>query len=162
MSIIGGSLNDGNILILLEEGNIIQQCLSPHEGNNSSSSQDSARVLFQTHVSTKREVSPTLSIWSVSWLFSTNICICRGFYCFRRACQACPLPATLASLIVADDTNYSSYHPVIFEQHDEHVICQTILHLGGAAGPTGVDALGWCCLCTSFRAASTGLFHSLA
>ena len=34
----------------------------------------------------------------------------------------CPLPATPASLIVADATNYSSCHPVIFKQLDEHVI----------------------------------------
>ena len=74
----------------------------------------------------------------------------------------CPLPATPASWIVTDATNYSSCHPVIFEQLDEHVIRRTALHLGGAAGPSGVDALGWRHLCTSFRAASTDLCRSLA
>jgi len=65
-------------------------------------------------------------------------------------------------LVVTDATNYSSCHPVIFEQLDEHVIRRTALHLGGATGPSGVDALGWCHLCTSFQAASMDLCHSLA
>ena len=74
----------------------------------------------------------------------------------------CPLSATPASLIVTDATNYSSCHPVIFEQLDEHVIRRTALHPGGTAGPSGVDALGWRHLCTSFRVASTDLCCSLA
>ena len=74
----------------------------------------------------------------------------------------CPTPDTSASLIVTDATNYSSCHPVIFEQLDEHVIRQTSLCLDGAAGPSGVDAFGWRRLCTSFRAASTDLCRSLA
>ena len=58
--------------------------------------------------------------------------------------------------------NYSSFHPVIFEQLDDHVIHRTALHLGGAAGPSGMDAWGWRRICTSFRAASTDLYCSLA
>ena len=32
----------------------------------------------------------------------------------------------------------------------------------GAAGPLGLDALGWRCLCTSFQGASNDLCDSLA
>jgi len=39
----------------------------------------------------------------------------------------------LPQLTVTDSTNYSSCHPVIFEQLDKHVIRQTSLHLDGAA-----------------------------
>ena len=36
------------------------------------------------------------------------------------------------------------------------------MRVDGAAGPSGVDAQGWRRLCTSFRAASGDLCHSLA
>ena len=68
-----------------------------------------------------------------------------------------PMPATPASLIITDAMTYRSCHSVIFEQLDEHVICQTALHLGSAARPFGVNTFGWHCLCISFHAASTDL-----
>ena len=53
-------------------------------------------------------------------------------------------------------------HPVIFECLDEHVIHSTVLHVDGAAGPSGLDAHSWRRFCTSFRNASTDLCRSLA
>ena len=61
-----------------------------------------------------------------------------------------------------DATNFSSCHPVIFDCLDDNVIRQTVLCLGGAAGPSGVDAQGWHCPCTPFRVASVNLCRSLA
>ena len=44
-------------------------------------------------------------------------------------------------------------HPVIFDCLDEHVINSIVLHVDydGAAGPSGLDAHSWWCLCTSFQ-----------
>lgn len=36
------------------------------------------------------------------------------------------------------------------------------LHTSGAAGPSGIDALGWRRLCTAHKSASVELYHSLA
>ena len=53
-------------------------------------------------------------------------------------------------------------HPVIFEAIDASMIRSIALRITGAAGPSGIDALGWRRLCTSFKSASLDLCHSLA
>ena len=53
-------------------------------------------------------------------------------------------------------------HPVRFESLDASVIKNAVLKTSGAAGPSGLDVLGWRCLCTSFKSASQDLCHSLA
>ena len=53
-------------------------------------------------------------------------------------------------------------HPVIFEAIDASMIRSMALRITGAAGPSGIDALGWRRLCTSFKSASLDLCHSLA
>ena len=42
------------------------------------------------------------------------------------------------------------------------MICDTVLRMDGAAGPSGLDAASWKRLCTSFKGASTDLCESLA
>jgi len=51
-------------------------------------------------------------------------------------------------------------HPVIFDCLTDEVLRRVVLHMDGAAGPSGVDARGWRRLCTSFRSASVDLCHS--
>jgi len=53
-------------------------------------------------------------------------------------------------------------HPVLFDSLDATVIRSAALRTSGAAGPSGLDALGWRRLCTSFKSASMELCHSLA
>ncbi len=53
-------------------------------------------------------------------------------------------------------------HPVVFEALDSSAIKSAALHINGAAGPSGLDALSWRRLCTSFKTASQELCHSLA
>ena len=62
--------------------------------------------------------------------------------------------------IINDDP--PDVHPVLFESLDADVIRSAALHTSGAAGPSGVDALGWRRLCTSFKTASFELCNSLA
>ena len=52
-------------------------------------------------------------------------------------------------------------HFVLFDNLNSDLIRQTALRTTGAAGPSGVDAMGWRRFCTSFKA-SHDLCHSLA
>ena len=53
-------------------------------------------------------------------------------------------------------------HPIIFKFLDASVVCSAALRVSGAAGPSGLDAHEWRCLCTSHKAASSDLCVSLA
>ena len=53
-------------------------------------------------------------------------------------------------------------HPVVFDCLDGGVIRSAALRTHGSAGPSGVDAVGWRRLCTSFQNASSELCNSLA
>ena len=68
-------------------------------------------------------------------------------------------PVNHDSIINADPPDL---HPVLFESLDASIIKSAALHISGAAGPSGLDALSWRRLCTSFKAASQELCHSLA
>ena len=46
-------------------------------------------------------------------------------------------------------------HPVMFEPLDATMIKSAALQTSGAAGLSGLDAIGWRRLCTSYRSAST-------
>ena len=73
-----------------------------------------------------------------------------------------PSPVTPLSLINPGTTDLQSCHTVIFDCLDGGLIRRTAVRIEGFAGPSGVDALGWKRLCTSFRTASSDLFPSLA
>ncbi len=60
-------------------------------------------------------------------------------------------------VIIKDDPQ--DVHPVLFESLDATIIRSAALNTSGAAGPSGIDELGWRRLCTS---ASADLCHSLA
>ena len=51
---------------------------------------------------------------------------------------------------------------VIFNSLDANAICSAALRVNGAAGPSGLDAHGWRCFCTSFKNDSRDLCASLA
>ena len=53
-------------------------------------------------------------------------------------------------------------HPIIFESIDASAIRSAAMNITGSAGPSGIDAHGWKRLCTSFKEASSELYHSLA
>ena len=53
-------------------------------------------------------------------------------------------------------------HPIVFESIDATVIRSAAINATGSTGPSGLDAHGWRRLCTSFKAASSDLCHSLA
>ena len=73
-----------------------------------------------------------------------------------------PMLATPGGIVAPDTPPPVSCHPAIFDCLDEHLIRRTALRIGGAAGPSGLDAHGWRRLCTSFHNASVDLCCSLA
>ena len=73
-----------------------------------------------------------------------------------------PSPITPTSLVTSNTTSFQGCHPIIFDYLNGDLICRTAVRVEGSAGPSGVDALGWRRLCTSFQTASSDLCHSLA
>ena len=67
-----------------------------------------------------------------------------------------------SSAFLSYPTSKLPSHPVIFDSLDGASIQSAALHTNGSAGPSGLDALGWRRLCTSFQRASTDLCNSLA
>ena len=53
-------------------------------------------------------------------------------------------------------------HPVIFDRIYEDLIRNTAIKTEGSAGPSGLDAVAWRRLCTSFKSCSTDLCHALS
>ena len=66
------------------------------------------------------------------------------------------------SALLAPETPTEKPHQVIFDELNGHLIRATALKTEGAAGPSGIDSLGWRHLCTSFREASLDLCEALA
>ena len=53
-------------------------------------------------------------------------------------------------------------HPIVFEELDGICVRCTALRTGGAAGPSGLDAVAWRRMCTSFQRNSDDLCEALA
>ena len=66
------------------------------------------------------------------------------------------------SALLPPDPPAQEPHPVTFHQLTGPLIRTTALRTEGAAGPSGIDALGWRRLCTSFCVASSNLCEPLA
>ena len=71
-------------------------------------------------------------------------------------------PAHQNAIRAHEDMDYTEVHPVIFDSIDALSIKQAALHVSGAAGPSGTDALAWKRFATSFGAASDDLCSALA
>jgi hypothetical protein len=70
-----------------------------------------------------------------------------------------PIPETLLSDTELDQT---CFDPIIFERLTGESIKQVAMRTNGAAGPPGVDAFAWRCICSSFKSTSTDLCNALA
>ena len=66
------------------------------------------------------------------------------------------------SSLIEPDSPPPEPHPVMFEVIDGQLIRSTMLKMDGAAGPSGLDAAAWKCMCTSLKIASADLCESLA
>ena len=73
-----------------------------------------------------------------------------------------PMLATSGGIVPPDTPPPVGCHPAIFDCLDEHLIRHIALRIGGAAGPSGLDAHGWQRLCASFHNTSVDLCCSLA
>ena len=68
-------------------------------------------------------------------------------------------PAHENALLCVQNEN-PDFHPIAFNQITPEAVRRAVLRTEGAAGPSGVDTLGWRRLCTSFRGASSDLCSS--
>ena len=65
-------------------------------------------------------------------------------------------PSKQSSIIKADP-EIASPQPVLFDEIDEPLIRSIPLRMGGAAGPSGLNAAVWKQMCTSFKPVSVDL-----
>ena len=74
-----------------------------------------------------------------------------------------PQGPVIPEVILSNETLPPDHDPhfVLFDNLNSELIRQTAIRTTGAAGPSGVDAMGWRRFCTSFKA-SRDLCHSLA
>ena len=69
-------------------------------------------------------------------------------------------PATPSA--ISEQTPAIEPHSVVFDQIDGSMIRSIIQQMDGSAGPSGLDAHAWKCLCSSFHNASDDLCRSVA
>ena len=70
-----------------------------------------------------------------------------------------PKPSVLVS---PSDFSPLPFHPALFDNIDGILIHCTILHMDGAAGPSGLYVASWKKLCTAFQEASDTLCDALS
>ena len=70
-----------------------------------------------------------------------------------------PVPSTLVG---EPYVSVPPPHPIVFDQLDAICIHRAVLKTSGAAGPSGLDAAAWRCICTSFQRASSDLCDALS
>ena len=73
-----------------------------------------------------------------------------------------PKPAAKKSAIVNTKKPFDQPHLVLFEEINGQLIRDTILKMYGAAGPLGLNAASWKCLCAYFKRVPAELCDSLA
>ena len=71
-------------------------------------------------------------------------------------------PVQPEALIVAEENNMPTIHPVLFERITRDTIRSSALRTEGSAGPSGIDAAGWRRLLVSFHRESKDLCSAVA
>ena len=66
------------------------------------------------------------------------------------------------SAIITPENNVPKPHSILFDRINAQLIRKTALRTNGAAGPSGLDAMAWRQICTSFQTASADLCEALA
>ena len=71
-------------------------------------------------------------------------------------------PAIPSAVITSNSYSQDPSHFILFDQLDGHIVRKTVLKMEGTAGPSGLDAVAWKRLCTSFQSASNDHCDALA
>ena len=66
-------------------------------------------------------------------------------------------PTIPSAVITSNSYSQDPSHFILFDQLDGQMIRKTVLKTEGTAGPSGLDAVAWKRLCTSFQSASNDL-----
>ena len=154
---------DGDIDSLLHEGRAIQQRLGPYADNNTHDARTFANHMMNGKVKSavrlltsdpKGTPLPLDKVVSSSSGTDTVRNILHKKHPAGR-------PVTVSTLLPEDGAPQPT-HPIVFESLTGHLIRATALRTEGAAGPSGIDALGWRRICTSFHDASRALCDAIA
>ena len=152
-----GDLND-----LLREGRTIQQCIptSSQFVNDEQLARSFANLMFQGKTNAALRLLTDQGRGGVLHLddhldTSNGQRRVKGVLLDKH-----PSGQPLHPDVVCSEDPYET-HPVLLESIDADAIRSAALHTSGAAGPSGLDALAWRRLCTSFKAASSELCLSL-
>ena len=155
---------EGNILNLLKEGRTIQQRLPNISAGSARPAQlarSFANLMFQGKT---RAALRLLSNQNSGGTLHLNDMIdtTNGPRKVRDIlADKHPPGQPVCSEAIIEDSSLE-VHPVLFESIDATTIKSAALRTSGAAGPSGLDALSWRRLCTSFKSASVELCHYLA
>jgi hypothetical protein len=153
---------DGDLNELFKEGKVIQD----HLNRNMSQTYQSGKSLTKSFVKfmfegrTKAAVDLLSEHGRGSLLQLTDITN-NGRTVYDILKDKHPMPASINKDYIIPGTPPET-HPVIFEGIDADLIRSVSLRTSGAAGTSGLDALTWKKLCTSYKKASNQLCCSLA
>ena len=73
-----------------------------------------------------------------------------------------PMSVKFEALLESTLPNALPHDPVIFTSINGRMIKDIALHSAGSAGPSGIDALAWRRMCSSFKEASSNLCDAIA
>ena len=152
----------GDLIELMREGRTIQQRIPRPKSSQSMKSEHLARSFANLMFQGKTKAAlRLLSDQNKGGLLHLDDLV-DGKGSVREVLTAKHPPSQPAhpDTIINDDPK--EVHPVLFESLDATAIKSAALHTSGAAGPSGIDALGWRRLCTAHKSASVELCHSLA
>ena len=154
---------NGDLIELLREGRTIQQCIpkSSPSMNNEHLARSFANLMFQGKTKAALRLLSEQSKGGVLHL-DDSVEIGKGRRKVRNILIDKHPPGQPAHPDTIINVNPPDVHPVLFESLDAAMIRSAALRTNGAAGPSGLDALGWRRLCTSFKSPSSELCHSLA
>ena len=159
--------SDGDLASLLHEGRTIQRQLLKAHGNTKSkrqTAQSFAKLMMEGRVRaalrllTDHDTGGSLPLDKLVDPNTNPHMTVRDILLEKHP----PGQPLNPSALLVPDTPAEEPHPVIFDQLTGPLIRATALRTEGAAGPSGIDALGWRRLYTSFRGASSDLCEALA
>ena len=153
---------DGDINGLLDEGPVIQKRLVRQ--SNQLSSDDTARVFAKLMMQGKVRAALRIISEDNEGCLTLDSCVAPDNPKTVRQVLLEKHPPNIPpvqSAILNRDCNLEP-HPVIFYGIDGELIQNTAINTDEAAGPSGLDAMAWRRLCTSFKSCPVGLCDALA
>ena len=157
---------EGNITELLREGKAIQRPLKSHRpskdvNNDASKARKFSKLMMEGKV---RAALRLLSTENQSGPLRLDDNVDESGKSFRDVLEEKhPDPRPIHPDVILDTSTVdNNYHPILFDKITPEMIRNSALHTEGSAGTSGMDALCWRRLCTSFGEKSNELCSAIA